>query len=218
MTNQLQPHRFGSGSGEFKLADHLKFEIKSLVGRSISPRRRQAARPLLQIGSGLNLLPAFENLDFFAARFWKTQHIGHDFRYPLPYEDETFEGAYSEHTLEHLPPRQAIALLGEIRRVLKAGSIFRCSVPDLGKYVRFYENDVPDEGFRQFTSGCEAVWCLTQNWGHMAVWDSEMLSRALHDVGFAMVVERSFREGGDSRLLQDLEARKWESLYIEATR
>lgn len=218
MNNQLAAHSFGSESGQYKLLDHLKFEIKSLAGRSISPRRRQAAKPLLHIGSGLNFLSDFENVDFYAVRFWKARHIGHDFRFPLPYENDTFDGVYSEHTLEHLPPKQAIALLKEIRRVIKPGGVFRCSVPDLQKYIRFYLNDVPSEQFNQFSSGCEAIWCLTQNWGHLSVWDFEMLSRVLRDVGFAHIVECSFRDGSDPRLLQDLDVRKWESLYIEATR
>lgn len=33
---------------------------------------------------------------------------------------------------------EALRLLAEVRRVLKLGGAFRCSVPDLGRYVDFY--------------------------------------------------------------------------------
>jgi len=219
MTITLPPHRFGSSGHHKTLKQFLRFELKSLVGRLLSQKIRTPTAPLLQIGSGINPLGGFENVDFYSTRFWRpTRHVGHDLRFPLPYRDKTFSGAFSEHTLEHLYPSQAIQLLKEIHRVLVPGAIFRCAVPDLRKYMEFYQGKLPNKEFSQFHSGCEAIWSLTQNWDHLSVWDAEMLGNKLLEAGFSEVKQRNYREGANTDLLQDLEYRKWETLYVEAVR
>ena len=108
--------------------------------------------------------------------------------------------------------------MSEIHRVLAPGAIFRCAVPDLEKYVDFYMGREVDKEFRKFRSGCEAIWSLTQNWGHLSVWDFEMLEEKLLAAGFSNVEKRAYRSGSNPDLLVDLEARKWETLYLEATK
>ena len=194
----------------------LRFEIFSFVGRLLSPRLRQPAQPLLQVGSGLNADDRYENLDFYVGKFWKAKHVGHDLRFPLPYPEGSFEGAFSEHTLEHLPMYNAIRLLSEVRRVLKPGAVFRVVVPDLGKFVACYNGTTPSPEFGQFANGCEAIWSVTQNWAHLSCWDSTMLQKQLLAAGFSAVREVAFRQGSDDRLLTDQQFREWESLYVEA--
>lgn len=214
----MEAHHFGSGTAQLSLLRHSYFEARAAIGRWFSLRRRKPQRPLLQIGSGLNPLPEFENLDFYFAHRGKAQHVGHDLRASLPYADNSFDGAYSEHTLEHMYPAEALRLLREIHRVLKPGAIFRCSVPDLRRYVDFYEGRNSDAQFNMFRSGCEAFWNLTQNHLHRSVWDSDMLKQEMVASGFSRTEQRGFREGEDARLLVDLEHRAWESLYVEATK
>ena len=62
----------------------------------------------------------------------------HDLRKPLPFADETFEAAYTSHTIEHLYFEQALNLLEEIYRVLAPGGILRVVVPDLRSMVKEY--------------------------------------------------------------------------------
>lgn len=214
----LEAHHFGSDKAQWSFLRHGYFETRATIGRWLSPKRRKALTSLLQIGSGLNPLPDFDNLDFYFTHRGKVAHVGHDLRVPLPYADATFEGVYSEHTLEHMYPAEALRLLGEVYRVLKPGGIFRCSVPDLRKYVDFYEGKHADAKFGIFRSGCEAFWNLTQNHLHRSVWDAAMLKQQMLASGFSSVAERSFNEGGDGRLLVDLEHRAWESLYVEGVR
>ncbi len=58
--------------------------------------------------------------NFFGLKdFFKNRNLGHDLRYPLPYHDESFLGIFSEHTLEHLHPFEAIRLLKEISNLLQ---------------------------------------------------------------------------------------------------
>ena len=211
----LEQHHFGSRVAELTLPRHLYFEARAIVGRLTSPKRRQPRHELLQIGSGLNPISGFDNLDFYFAWRGQAEHIGHDIRRPLPFADASFTGVFSEHTLEHMYPADAIHLLAEVARVLKPGGIFRCSVPDLAKYVAFYRGELSDKQFGTFRSGCEAFWNLTQNHLHRSVWDADMLTRQMLAHGFSAAVQRAYGEGEDPRLLVDLEHRAWESLYVE---
>lgn len=198
------------------LMDAIQFELKSSLGRMFSKSNRRSDKTLIQIGSGLNHQEEFENIDFYAFRFWKIQHVSHDLRYKLPFGDDCFLGAYSEHTLEHLQPGYALFVMREVLRVLKKGAVFRLSVPDLGKYISYYNGEKNMAGFDQFSAGHEAIWSLTQNYAHQSVWDFNGLSQALLDAGFEDVRLCDYRTGSDARLLIDQEDRKWESLYVEA--
>ncbi|MHA0337031.1 class I SAM-dependent methyltransferase [Sphingomonas aquatilis] len=214
----MESHYFGADAAHMSLLRHGYFETRALIGRWVSPRRRRPKKPLLQIGSGLNPIADFENLDFYMAHRGKVRHVGHDLRRPLPYADGVFEGVYSEHTLEHMYPAEALFLLREAWRVLKPGGIFRCSVPDLKKYIDFYEGRDMGAQFGMFRSGCEALWNLTQNHMHRSVWDADMLKRQMVASGFVHAEERPFRDGSDPRLFVDLEHRAWESLYVEGVK
>ena len=90
-------------------------------------------------------------------KFWRAKHLGHDLRRPLPFADGAFEGAFSEHTLEHLTAADAVALLRDVHRVMRPGAVFRVAVPDLDQYVRFYNGTNPSPEFAQFQNGCEAI-------------------------------------------------------------
>ena len=147
-------HQFGSKQHEPNLVSAIKFEIKGFVGRLFSRKCREPGCSLLHLGCGPNLFDGFENLDFFTMRFWKAKHIGQDLRYPLPYKAESFEGAFSEHTLEHLFVSDVKNLLREVHRVLKPGSIFRVIVPDLKQYVDFYNGNCPNTEFEKFANSC----------------------------------------------------------------
>jgi SAM-dependent methyltransferase len=213
-------HRFGfSAHPQVTAAGAALFELKSWLGRTFY-RARAPTYPYLNIGCGEHIMPGFENMDFycFRGRARARRIVGHDLRFPMPYADESFTGAYSEHCLEHLYPHQALQFLTEVRRILRPGGVFRCVVPDLEKYVRYYMGDCVAPEFGQFRSGCEAIWSLTQDWGHLSVWDSNMLTEKLREVGFAEASATRFAEGRQAPLLIDTPARRWESLYVEAVR
>ena len=147
----LLPHQFGSATYQTTLKGSLIFELKSWLGRTFV-RAPTPTKAYIQIGSGTNNLDNFENIDFYSFRTHKVPRstVGHDLRYALPYPDQTFQGAYSEHTLEHLYPNHALQLLREIYRVFKPGAVFRCAVPDLQKYIDYYVGKKVDKTFDQF--------------------------------------------------------------------
>ena len=202
----------------FKPKKIIKMEIISFLGNVFSPKIRETNSKYIQLGCGNNIAEGFDNLDFYPMRFkeiFQHKHIAHDLRKPLRYKNDTFLGAFTEHTLEHLYYDEAINLLKEIKRILKPGSIFRCTVPDLQKYIEFYNNGAKINFFKKFNFKAEAFYNLTQNYGHRSVWDYEMLSSNLLEVGFNSVVQKKYKEGEDINLLLDLELRKDETLYVE---
>ena len=202
----------------FRAKNVIKTEIVSIIGSLLSPKIRQTKNKYIQIGCGSNIQEYFENLDFFPMKFneiFSHKHVGHDLRKPLPYKNDVFEGAFSEHTLEHLYFDEAINLLTEVKRVLKPGCIFRCTVPDLKKYNEFYNNNLKDDFFDKFTYKAEAFFNLTQNYEHKSIWDYEILSKKMRDIGFKDIMQKSFKEGNNKDLLLDLDYRRPETLYVE---
>jgi len=196
----------------------IKAEIISFIGRILSPRTRKTKNKYLQIGCGNSLPNNFDNIDFFPTKvrdIKSVKHICHDLRYPLPYEDNTFEGGFTEHTLEHFYYDESINLLREIKRVLKPNSILRCAIPDLKKYVNFYNGNISNSFFEKFDYKAQAIWCLTQNYTHRSVWDYELLSNKMKEIGLKDIIEKQFYEGQNPDLLLDRESRKLETLYVE---
>ncbi len=208
----------------------LRAEVYSWIGRHFL-KARSRIRPghtpaLLDLGAGENFTPGWIHVDFFrfsAVRFWRRQPGGGrsevqvDLRFPLDCPSDSIEGVYSGHTLEHLYPKEAVALLREVFRVLKPGAWLRINVPDLEKYVAFYVGPARPPGFEVFRSGAEAISNLTQNHGHHSTWDEKALGGALRDTGFAGVRRVAFgTEGSDRRLIKEEPFREWETLVVEA--
>ena len=203
----------------------FQFELKSWIGRSFFTRQPPitSQQNLLHLGCGQHKLKDWINADFFNLHFWNWRNSPHkadwmvDLRYPLPCKDSVWDGVLSEHTLEHLYPIQGLQLLRELHRTMKPGSWLRISVPDLAKYVSFYQKQpVSDRFMASWDNGCEAIRNLTQNYRHLSVWDAELLTRFLTEAGFCNIQQVTWREGTDYRLLQDIPERQWESLYMEA--
>lgn len=98
-----------------------------------------------------------------------------DLRYPLNCDDNVWDGVFTEHTLEHLYPDQAYFLLRELHRTMKPGSYIRITVPDLSKYIDFYNGKPVDERFYRWETGCEGIRSLTQNYLHVSLWDFNLI-------------------------------------------
>ena len=190
-----------------------------------SSKIRKTQKKYLQLGSGsLEQNLNIENLDFYDINkknffglkdFFKNRNLGHDLRYPLPYNNESFLGIFSEHTLEHLHPFEAIRLLKEIQRVLLPGGVLRLTVPDLDKYIDACNNKKSDF-FLRFSNNCEMIWSLTQNYEHLSVWNYEMLKLQLENCGFSKITKTELNKGINSKLLLDKKGRNPETLYVEA--
>jgi hypothetical protein len=83
--------------------------------------------------------------------------------------------------------------------------------------MEYYNGKATDSWFNeQFAYGAEAIASLTQNWGHTSVWDSQLLSSVLEQIGFSNIDTVSFGRGTDPQLIMDNSARRHESFYLEA--
>lgn len=229
MTNTLlskqQEHSIYNTEYYIQLKNLLDFEFKSFLGRRFLSKKPPLTldNNFLHLGSGANKISGWVNADFFALKFWNWQKYPNkpdwmiDLRYPLNCDDNVWDGVFSEHTLEHLYPVHVLQLLKELNRTMKPGAWLRISVPDLKKYINYYQSKTVDEKFLQtWSTGCEAIRALTQNYIHLSVWDNELMERFLQEAGFTNIQQVSFQQGTDNRLFHDQIERKWESLYMEA--
>jgi predicted SAM-dependent methyltransferase len=203
------------------------FEFYSWYGRNFinskPSLKANRNKTILNLGCGENIIDGYINADFYnSLNFFRKSNKRLqwclDLRFPLECPDNTFDGVYTEHTLEHLYPHEVKNLLSELFRVMKKGSIIRISVPDINKYVKFYNdnNSVEIEFKNSFSSGCDAIRNVTQNYFHHSVWNISEMSKFLVDAGFMDINESAFNNSVDSSLNIDLKDREWESLYIEA--
>ena len=90
---------------------------------------------LLNLGCGRRRHPAWTNADLVPTT---PEVLRVDVREPLPFADGEFDAVYASHVLEHLSPGRAVALVREIRRVLRPGGTIRLVVPDLEALCRSY--------------------------------------------------------------------------------
>lgn len=197
----------------------LYFETLSFYGRvtGLFCRKRKQNSKKLHVGCGKNILSGFDNLDFY---WWRSDRniIQCDLRMGLPLQSNSYDYIFSEHTLEHLMPNDALQMLSECYRVLRPGGTLRLVVPDLDKYVKFATGEPSHETFNRYQNSCEAFWHLTQNNMHLSVWNFEMLNFILHKAEFSSVRSCEFNGSSAKELQVDTESRMWESLYVEASK
>ncbi len=62
----------------------------------------------------------------------------HDLRKGIPFPDQSVDGVYHSHLLEHLDREVVPTFLAEVKRVLKPGGVHRIAVPDLEVDARAY--------------------------------------------------------------------------------
>ena len=227
MINSVLDHSLFSRKYQVRIREMVKFEIKSLVGRFLMNKLpytipNSLGLNLLNLGCSDNYFDGWVNADFFQfnIKFWKSKKRKPDWmldlRYHLNCPDNYWDGIFCEHTLEHLTPSSSLKLMKELFKKLKPACFLRITVPDLKKYIDFYCKKPVHQNFLKWSMGAEAIQSVAQNWGHLSVWDSELLSIFLQEAGFINIVETGYMEGSDRRIIKDSENRRWETLYMEA--
>lgn len=126
-----------------------------------------------------------------------------------PLADNSADGAYCSHVLEHLALEDLRGALRETLRVLKPNAVFRLVLPDIEYLAKTYlENDATDaalEFMRTTHLGVEmrphGIKSFIVNWignsKHLWMWDFKALEAELSKVGFQDIRRAEFGDGAD---------------------
>jgi len=211
------------------VAESASFELRSKLGRS---RARRLAIPAdekvyINLGSGGDSFSGFIGIDFFG----DPTAYGADLRYPLLIDDDTVDGIFTEHTLEHLTYDEDARLLQECFRILKPGGRIRVVLPDVSLFAKHYaagdtawfaqwEQLVLAPRGRKLVSPMTAISFVTQEFGHRSAWDMTTVERFLTAAGFTDVIACRYGSGTDPMLVKDNSSpdRTFLSLYAEAVK
>lgn len=122
----------------------------------------------LNLGSGEQPLPGYENLD---------RRTGREI-FPLDYPDGVADEVRASHVLEHFPHAQIQTILKEWARVLRPGGILKIAVPDFQWIAQAYLDgkQAPIEGY------CMGGQVDADDY-HKALFDEETLADLLRGAG-----------------------------------
>jgi predicted SAM-dependent methyltransferase len=191
----------------------------------------------LQLGAGPALIDGWLNTDLAPA---SARVAFLDATKPFPLPDASFDYAFSEHMIEHVPLTAGLFMLRECRRVLRPGGTIRIATPDLEVFIGLYgHEDEPGCGryvhwvTDRYLDGRGAYRAslvinnIFRDWGHQFLYDGELMTMALADAGFAHIRRSRAGESEDEHLrgieshgkvVQDEEMGAFETMVFEAER
>jgi predicted SAM-dependent methyltransferase len=176
---------------------------------------------LLNIGCGPNIYPQFINLDYS----WQPGiNICWDItKKPYPLSNDSLDGIFTEHCLEHISVPACQKNLEEFHRLLKPGGTLRIVVPDAEIYYTIYNKRLNGEKIampyeESYISPNARINGLFRNHGHQFIYDFETFRIMLQKAGFKDIKKEKYREGRNPALLVDTDWRAVESLYVEASK
>lgn len=138
--------------------------------------------------------------------------IHHDLAAGIPLHDAVADYTYSSHFVEHLFRRDAVHLLAEMHRVLKAGGTARISVPDLEFAVSLYGAGEKERMLTQYFFVDDEDSHYSR---HKYMYDFPMMEELLLRAGFRKVTRCSFAQGSVPDI-DILDNRPEDSLFVEA--
>jgi SAM-dependent methyltransferase len=179
-------------------------------------RFEETARPLqLHLGSGAVPKEGWVNIDLAGDPVDLAWNLARG----IPFSDGSADAIFHEHLFEHIPLQGGLSLMDECFRVLKPGGILRVGVPDAGELLRSYAGDgayldALHPGRPTRLLGAQELFYWHR---HMTMYDEDTLALIFRGGGFPDPQRCDF---GKSALdvAPDTEARRAESLYMEAVR
>lgn len=140
----------------------------------------------------------------------------------LDFPEQSLDGFYASHVLEHMAREQCVSLLSRVRRWLRPGGILRVALPDLRRLASAYVAGETDaDGFvRGLGLAIDGRGWWSVAFGHSYhrwMYDVASFSRLLTGIGFSQVLHCECGRSGVPELARlDLPARAAESFYVEA--
>jgi predicted SAM-dependent methyltransferase len=128
----------------------------------------------------------------------------------FPYSDNSFEGAFCSHVLEHIDRRFVPHLFAEVFRVLEPSGIFRVAVPSLELAIKSYQPNAPDACLNMIFESNHRSSKNTHKW----MYSEESLTRIFRESGFVACGPQRYKSG---RLpnLEAIDNRPENSIYVE---
>lgn len=130
----------------------------------------------------------------------------------LPIPDNSCDGLYCSHTLEHMALQDFRIALKNSYKILKKGGIFRCVVPDLEsiakKYLRSLENGNNSASIKFVSETIlgietrpkgvkELIKSFYGNAHHLWMWDHKSLTEELKNAGFIEIRNCVYNDSSD---------------------
>ena len=177
------------------LAQHLK-DIYYIANRFLCwPntilarwRYRRPATPeghYLHLGCGPDYISGMVNVD---GNLRRRRDLWIDLRNRLPFRDDSVYILYCSHTLEHLFPYEALALLKEMRRVISVKGAVRLAVPSFEHCLEIALGRCSSSWPRQLdNSTSQAINYLFCDGQHKYAYSAELLEEFARQAGFGQV-------------------------------
>ena len=114
----------------------------------------------------------------------------------LPISENSCDGIYCSHVLEHLSLEDCRKALKNTYKILKSGGVFRLVMPDLEFYIQQYMKDISPEAATRFMKGTilgrvhrnNGLKAFFFEWlgssQHLWLWDYKAIELELSNVGF----------------------------------
>jgi len=192
----------------------------------------------INIGCGISGIAGWHNLDnsptitlsripvinrIFKTPAWPRDVRRSDVRKGLRFPDGSVRYIYSSHAFEHFTDSESLAIAKECYRVLAPQGVLRIVVPDLELIAREYLADDNPLAAQNFLSRLSLAHSLHDvihpGSNHSQMFDGKALVHMLREAGFQNAAVSSFGQSAIPEIDRiELEVRRSESLYVEATK
>jgi predicted SAM-dependent methyltransferase len=155
----------------------------SSISASDDPGGLETGKLRLHLGCGQRFIPGFVHVDALEAPH--VDHVGSVAAMPF-IPDGAAELVYASHLLEHFGRHEYLDVLREWRRVLAPGGVLRLAVPDFAACARMYCEGRLERGLNDIV-GLISGGQRDEYDFHKMIFDFDLLSDSLHEVGFTDV-------------------------------
>ncbi len=188
----------------------------------------------IHMGCGNNYLDGWINTDFRP----NAKRIFLDITRRFTFPDNTFDYAFTEHVIEHVPYLAGKNLIQESFRVLKPGGTLRIVTPDINFLIALYQDEQKqlhkdyikwnaDLFVREKAphTALSVVNNFVRDWGHVYIYDIPTLKAEMEKIGFINIKTPALNQS-EHDALRGIEHEKrhpdgflaLESLIIEGTK